>query len=61
MATAVHNNVQNGTMQQVPNSVLMGITPTLTPSSNQKFGVPAADDQITRMIQARKMAIEAIN
>ena len=61
MATAVHNNAQNGTTRQVPNSVLMGFTPTLTPSSNQKFGVPAADDRITRMIQAQKLAIEAIN
>ena len=61
MATAVHNNAQNGTTRQVPNSVLTGFTPTLAPSSNQTFGVPAADDRITRMIQARKTAIEAIN
>ena len=61
MATAVHNNAQNTTTQQTPNTVLMGFTPTLAPSSNQKFGVPAADDRIMKMVQARKTAIDIIN
>ena len=61
MATAVHNNAQNTTTQQTLNTVLMGFTPTLAPFSNQKFGVPAANDQITKMVQARKTAIDIIN
>ena len=61
MATAVHNNAQNTTTQQTPNMVLMGFTSTLALSSDQKFGVPAADDQITQMTQARKIAIDIIN
>ena len=51
MATAVHNNAQNTTMKQTPNSVLMGFIPTLTPLTCQTLGVPAADDHITQMIQ----------
>ena len=61
MATVVHNNAQNTTMQQTPNTVLMGFTSTLAPSSNQKFGVPAADDWIMKMVQAQKTAIDIIN
>ena len=61
MATAVHNNAQNTTTRQTPNAVLMGFTPTLTLSSNQQFGVPAADDRITQMIQTQKAAVDAIN
>ena len=61
MATAVHNNAQNTTTQQTPNMVLMGFTPTLAPSSDQKFGVPAADDRIMQMTQAWKIAIDIIN
>ena len=61
MATAVHNNAQNMTTRQTPNMVLMGFTPPLAPSSDQKFGVPAADDRITQMIQAQKEAIDIIN
>ena len=61
MATAVHNNAHNTTMQQSPNTVLMGFTPTLAPSLHQTLGVPAADDRITQMIQTRKAAVDAIN
>ena len=61
MATAVHNNAQNTTTQQSPNTVLMGFTPTLAPSLHQTLGIPAADDQVTQMIQTRKVAVDAIN
>ena len=61
MVTAVHNNAHNTTMQQSPNTVLMGFTPTLAPSLHQTLGVLSADDQITQMIQTRKAAIDAIN
>ena len=61
MATAVHNDAWNATTQQSPITVLMGFTPTLAPSMHQTFGVPAADDRITQMIQTRKTAIDIIN
>ena len=61
MATVVHNNAQNTTMRQNPSSVLIGFTPTLTPLAGQRLGVLAADDRITRMVQARKTAIDVIN
>ena len=61
MATAVHNNAQNTTTKQTPNSVLMGFAPTLTPLRIQTLGILAADDQITQMIQAQKTALDVIN
>ena len=61
MATAVHNNAQNTTTKQTPNLVLMGFAPTLTPLTIQTVGILAADDHITQMIQAQKMAINIIN
>ena len=47
MATVVHNNTQNATTKQTPNSVLIGFTPTLTLLMIQTLGVLMADDQIT--------------
>ena len=61
MATAVHNNVQNTTTKQVPNTVLMGFSPVLTLFMAQASGVPAVDDRIGQMTQARKIAIDIIN
>ena len=61
MVMAIHNNAQNATTKQVPSMVLMGFLPTLVPLTMHTLGVPAADNWVTRMIQAQKMAIDVIN
>ena len=61
LATAVHNNAQNATTKQVPNMILMGISPALTPETVQTLGVPATNDQMAQMVQAQKTAIDIIN
>ena len=61
MAMAVHNNAQNATTKQVPNMVLMGFSPTLTPFMNNLSGVPAVDERTKQMTQAHDKAIDIIN
>ena len=39
----------------------MGFSPTLTPTMKRTLGVPVADDQVTKMAQAQKAAINTIN
>ena len=47
--------------KQAPNEILMGFSPNLAPLTRQTLSILTADDWIMWMVQAQKMAIDAIN
>lgn len=59
-ATAVHNNQQNATTQLAPSQILLEIEPRLVPTAEQATGNQYTEEQVSRMMQYRQSAIDAL-
>ena len=61
IATAVHNNQRNSTTGLLPNQILWGQEAMLNPEVNTSSPNDAAKDQVKRLLEVQKTAIQAIN
>ena len=61
IATVVHNNQRNATTNLSPNQILIGYEPSLIPSQSKMSNNEMAEDRITKLIEIRNQATDAIN
>ena len=61
IATIVHNNWRNTTTKLLPNQILLGYKPTLTPETRVETTNQTVEDQIKTMLQKQQEAIQALN
>ena len=61
IAMIVHNNQRNATTKLLPNQVILGYKPTLTPETKIKTTNQTAEDRIKIMLQRQQEAVQALN
>ena len=61
LATAVHNNRKNATTGLLPNQILLGYEPQLTPETSAPSNNDLAEEQIKKLMENRDQATNAIN
>ena len=61
LATLIHNNARNMTTSLVPNQLLNGLEPTISPDQTTNSDNPAAESRVDQLRQRRKQATAALN
>ena len=61
IATIIHNNQRNATTKLLPNQIILGYEPTLTPETKIETTNQTVEDQIKIMLQRQQEAIQALN
>ncbi len=61
LATLVHNNAWNLTTGLVPNQLLNGLEPAITPNQSAGSNNPTAEFRVDQLRQRRKQATMALN
>jgi hypothetical protein len=61
LASAVHNNRRNTTTGLLPNQILLGYKPLLTPETSPPSNNDLAEEHIRKLMENRDQATKAIN
>ena len=61
LATLVHNNSRNSTTQLVPNTLLYGLEPQVTPEQSRGGDNPLAELRVDQLRERRILATKALN
>ena len=61
LASAVHNNRKNTTTRLLPNQILLGYEPQLTPSTSPPLSNDLVEEHIGKLMENRDQATRAIN
>ena len=61
LASVVHNNRRNATTRLLPNQILIGYKPQLTPETSAPSNNDLAEEQIRKLMENRNQATKAIN
>jgi hypothetical protein len=61
LASAVHNNRRNATTGLLPNQILLGYEPQLTPNASRPSNNDLAEEHVRKLMENRDQATRAIN
>jgi len=61
LATLVHNNTQNATTNLMPNQLLSGWEPTITPDQSMGTDNPTMELRVNQLRQQRIQVTKALN
>ena len=61
LATLVHNNARNSTTRLVPNQILTGLEPAITPDRAKGGDNPLVEQRINQLRERRILATNALN
>ncbi len=61
LATLIHNNAQNATTNLVPNQLLNGLEPTITPNQGEGSDNPTVELRVDQLRQQRIQVMKALN
>jgi len=61
LTTLVHNNAQNTTTNLIPNQLLNGLEPAITPNQSASVNNPTAELRVNQLRQQRIQATKALN